>query len=200
MRVLLLNCILTSEKLMLTTQFFARSALALSAVLASQPLFAADTLADSAALEVGAGSKVQMIRLSAQKNWDTAWFESNGTHLSGYWDANIAQWRGNAYHNVPGVHENLTVINLTPVFRYEASNKQGWYGEGGIGVSLFSKLYNNDDNRLSTAFQFGDHIGAGYVFANKWEVGAKLQHYSNGGIKHPNSGVNWFVLKVARPF
>jgi hypothetical protein len=31
-------------------------------------------------------------------------------------------------------------------------------------------------------------------------VSARIQHYSNGGIKHPNSGVNWIVLRVARPF
>lgn len=172
---------------------------ALSALLALQPVFAGD-LVDSAAVEIGAGAKVQMIRISAQKNWQRSWFESNGTHLSGYWDANLAQWRGNAFQNVPGQHQNITVVNLTPVFRFERSDKLGWYGEGGIGVSLLSKLYNNDDNRLSTNFQFGDHIGAGYVFTNKWELGAKIQHYSNGGYKKPNSGVNWFVVKLARPF
>lgn len=173
--------------------------LALSALLALQPVFAGD-LVDSAAVEVGAGAKVQMIRLSAQKNWQRSWFESNGTHLSGYWDANLAQWRGNAFQNVPGQHQNITVVNLTPVFRFERSDKLGWYGEGGIGVSLLSERYDNDDNRLSTHFQFGDHIGAGYVFANQWELGAKIQHYSNGGYKKPNSGVNWFVLKLARHF
>ena len=184
---------------MFMTKFIARSVLVLGAVLAGQSAFAQD-LADSVAIEAGAGAKVQMIRISAQKNWDRAWFESNGTHLSGYWDANLAQWRGNAYQNVSGQHQNITVINLTPVFRYEASNKLGWYAEGGIGVSLLSKLYDNDDNRLSTHFQFGDHLGAGYVCGNKWELGAKIQHYSNGGYKKPNSGVNWFVVKLARPF
>ena len=174
--------------------------LALCALLALQPVFAAEYGVDSAAVEVGTGAKVQMIRFSAQKYWERSWFESNGTHLSGYWDANLAQWRGNSYRNVPGVHENITVIGLTPVFRFERSDKRGFYGEAGIGVSLFSKLYNNDDNRLSTAFQFADHIGAGYVFDNQWEVGAKIQHYSNGAIKHPNSGVNWLVVKVARHF
>jgi lipid A 3-O-deacylase len=173
---------------------------ALAALLALQPAFAADTMADSAAVEIGAGSKVQMLRISAQENWQRSWFESNGTHLSGYWDANLAQWRGNAYQNRSGEHENITVANLTPVFRFERADKKGWYGEGGIGVSWFSKLYDNDDNRLSTHFQFGDHIGAGYVFDNKWELGAKIQHYSNGGYKKPNSGVNWLVLKVARHF
>ena len=177
-----------------------KSVLALGALLGTQAGFAADTLVDSAAVEIGAGSKVQMIRFSAQKNWERSWFESNGTHLSGYWDANLAQWRGNAYQDVNGRHQNITVINLTPVFRFERADKKGWYGEGGIGVSLFSELYNNDSNRLSTAFQFGDHIGAGYVFDNKWELGAKIQHYSNGGFKKPNSGVNWFVVKAAYHF
>ena len=174
-----------------------KSLILAAALCAAQSSFADDKLVDSAAVEFGVGSKVQMIRLSGQSNWDKSWFESNGTHLSGYWDANIAQWRGNAYRNVPGQHENITVINLTPVFRFENVSKKGWYGEGGIGVSLFSKLYDNDDNRLSTHFQFGDHIGAGYVFDNKWEIGAKIQHYSNGGYKKPNSGVNWLVLKAA---
>ena len=185
---------------MFPNKIILKSAFALGALLALQPGFAADTLADSAAVEIGAGSKVQMIRFSAQKNWERSWFESNGTHLSGYWDANLAQWRGNAYRDVNGQHQNITVVNLTPVFRFERADKKGWYGEGGIGVSLFSELYNNDSNRLSTAFQFGDHIGAGYVFDNKWELGAKIQHYSNGGFKKPNSGVNWFIVKAAYHF
>ncbi len=63
-----------------------------------------------------------------------------------------------------------------------------------------SELYNNDNNKLSTAFQFGDHLGAGYVFNNGWELGMKLQHFSNGGIKKPNSGVNFITVKLARPF
>jgi len=172
----------------------------LAALLALQPVSAAEPLADSAALEFGAGNKVQMLRVSAQKHWTRNWFESNGTHLSGYWDANLAQWRGNAYQNRPGQRQNITAISLTPVFRFERADKRGWYGEAGIGVSLLSDLYDNDDNRLSTHFQFADHIGAGYVFGNQWELGAKFQHYSNGGYKKPNSGVNWLVVKLARPF
>lgn len=174
--------------------------IALALLAAAQCAGAADQLVDSVALEVGTGSKVQMVRISAQSDWSTRWFASNGNHLSGYWDANLAQWRGNAYQNKSGQHQNITVINLTPVFRYQADDKRGWYAEAGVGVSLLSELYDNDDNRLSTNFQFGDHIGAGYVFDNKWEIGAKIQHYSNGGYKKPNSGVNWLAIKAAYHF
>lgn len=89
------------------------------------------------------------------------------------------------------------MVGITPVFRYQRDEKLGWYVEGGIGANLFSELYNNDDNRLSTAFQFGDHLGVGYVTDNKWDLGLRIQHYSNASIKRPNSGVN-FIIASAR--
>ena len=155
---------------------------------------------DSFSTEIGTGTKTQMLRVGLQSNWNQAWFESNGTHLSGYWDFNLAAWRGNAYRNVKGQTQNLYTVGATPVFRFENSNKLGWYAEGGIGANYVSDLYNNDGNQLSTHFQFGDHIGAGYVFGNKLDVGFKLQHYSNGGYKKPNTGVNFVVLKAAYAF
>jgi len=77
---------------------------------------------------------------------------------------------------------------------------RGFYMEGGIGFHRLSDLYNNDGRRLSTLFQFGDHIGAGYIFDNKWEIGAKIQHFSNGGYRKPNSGVNFIEVKGAYHF
>ncbi|HEX8614372.1 MAG TPA: acyloxyacyl hydrolase [Telluria sp.] len=177
------------------------ASLAALAVMAAAPsAFASDKVIDHASLEVGGGAKVQMVRFGVQKEWNQRWFQSNGTHLSGYWDASIAQWRGNAYQNVDGQHQNITNVGFTPVFRFQADDMTGWYGEAGIGLNLLSKRYDNDSNRLSTAFQFGDHLGAGYVFANQWDVGMKIQHFSNGGYKKPNSGVNFLVLKASRPF
>jgi hypothetical protein len=173
---------------------------ALALLAGAQLAHADDKIIDSASLEVGSGAKVQFLRGAVQSDWSARWFATKGYHLSGYWDANVAQWRGNDSNQNRGGHQNITVVNLTPVFRIQRDDKLGLYGEGGIGVSLFSHLYDNNEKRLATAFQFGDHIGAGYVFANKWEAGFKLQHYSNGGIKHPNGGVNFLVLKVARHF
>lgn len=179
---------------------FPKLLFAISVSAAAPMSMAADKLIDNASLEVGGGAKVQMVRFGVQADWQKRWFQSNGWHLGGYWDASIAQWRGNAYNDVDGQHQNITNIGFTPVFRYQADSLRGWYVEGGIGVNLLSELYNNDSNRLSTAFQFGDHVGAGYVFDNQWEIGAKIQHFSNGGFKKPNGGVNFLVVKVSRPF
>jgi lipid A 3-O-deacylase len=174
-------------------------AAAVAALTMSQAALAGDWL-DSASLEAGGGDKTQILRLAVQKDWNVNWFQSNGRHLGGYWDANVAYWRGTAYKNNPDRNQNLWVFGVTPVFRYQNDNKLGWYGEAGIGVSVFSELYNNADNRLSTAFEFADHVGVGYVLENKWDLGVRLQHYSNGGIKHPNSGVNLLMLRAVRPF
>lgn len=170
---------------------------ALLALLVSIPAFAG---IHSAALEVGGGAKVQMVRASVQKAWGGPMWQSNGTHIAAHWDFSLAQWRGNSYQNVPGEHQNITVIGATPTFRFQRDSARGFYLEGAIGYHLLSELYDNDDNKLSTAFQFGDHVGVGYVFNNGWDATVKIQHFSNGGVKRPNSGVNFLVLRVARPF
>lgn len=167
-----------------------------AALLAAQSAFAIDV--NSAYVEYGSASKVRMVRLGATQDFkpEWSWFNSNGTHLTGYWDASVGFWEGRQWNNVPGAKKNIIDLGFTPVFRFENTNKKGFYVEGGIGAHVLSRTYNNNDDGLSTAFQFGDHIGVGYVF-DKWEVAAKLQHFSNGGIKKPNSGVDYVVLKAS---
>lgn len=179
-----------------------RNFLGVAAILMAGQAAAADNNAwiDSASFEAGSGSHVRMARVAIQSNWDKQWLVSNGRHLSGYWDVSAAYWRGDAYRNISGQHQNIGVIGFTPVFRYQRDDKRGWYVEGGVGANLMSELYNNSDNRLSTAFEFGDHVAVGYVTQNKWDLGVKLQHYSNASIKSPNSGVNFIVASARYQF
>jgi hypothetical protein len=150
---------------------------------------------DSVSLEYGTGNVTRLARAALQWDWGSAWFDSNGTHLGGYWDLSLADWQGRAWDGVDGHDKNLTDIGITPVFRFENDSKQGFYGEAGVGAHLLSRLYDNNKRDFSTDFQFGDHIGFGYEMKN-WSVGIKLQHFSNGGIKHPNPGANFAVFGV----
>lgn len=185
---------------MITTKKIVGFAAAMTAALFGQAAHAqSNGWVDSASIEFGTGAEQRMVRVAAQKDWDSRWFASNGRHLSGYWETNLALWRLSAYQNVPGRKKNIAVIGFTPVLRYQNDSKLGLYGEIGIGVNLFSKLYKNEDKELSTAFQFGDHIGVGYTTA-KWDYSLKFQHYSNASIKSPNGGANWFVAKAAYRF
>jgi hypothetical protein len=154
----------------------------------------------SASVEVGSGENVRMVRLGVQGKTAYRWLEGDGKHLGAYWDASIGYWRGSAYNGVSGQRQHISNIGFTPVLRYARDDGRGWYAEGGIGFHLLSELYNNNEKRLSTAFQFGDHLGTGYVFDNGWDLGVKLQHFSNASVKKPNDGVNFLVVKLARPF
>lgn len=156
--------------------------------------------ADSASIEFGTGDKTKMVRVGAQWKWDSTWWRSNGTHIGGYWDATLAQWRGDRFRNIPGNRQNITAVGITPVFRFQNDSMKGFYAEAGIGAYLLSELYDNNDQRLSTAFEFGDHLGIGYVFANNADISLKYEHFSNGSIKQPNDGVDFALVRLSFPF
>jgi lipid A 3-O-deacylase len=174
----------------------------LSTLLAFTALLSASqsTAADSYSAEFAAGNRTQTIRAGAQWNWQSTWWNSNGTHIGGYWDADIARWHGTRNQNVPDKVQNLWEIGLTPVFRFERDSRLGLYAEAGIGAHLLSANYDNNGRRLSTHFEFGDHIGAGYVFRNRLDLGLRFQHFSNGGMEQPNSGVNFTTIRASYPF
>ncbi|OWW18921.1 acyloxyacyl hydrolase [Noviherbaspirillum denitrificans] len=172
--------------------------LALGCLLATLPL--SGIAADSASVEFGTGDKTKMVRLGAQWKWDNMWWRSNGTHIGGYWDLTLAQWRGDRFQNIPGNTQHITAAGITPVFRWQNDSKKGVYVEGGIGAYLLSDLYDNNGKQLSTRFQFGDHLGLGYVFANSADISLKIQHFSNASIKKPNDGVNFAIVRLSYPF
>jgi lipid A 3-O-deacylase len=155
---------------------------------------------DSASFEYATGNKTQMARLGTQWKWARHWRFANGAHIGGHWDLAIAQWRGKRFRNMAGQTQYITSVGITPVFRLQNATLKGFYAEGGIGIHYLSGLYNNNGNELSTRFQFGDHLGVGYVFQNNLDLAVRIQHFSNGGIKNPNDGVNFGLIRVSYPF
>ncbi|WP_395404616.1 hypothetical protein ACHMW6_00500 [Pseudoduganella sp. UC29_106] len=77
---------------------------AAAALLAISPAFASDQLVDGVYGEFSAGSKIKMGHIGVTKDWPSnwSWFESNGRHLTGYWDATLGYWEGRQANNVPG--------------------------------------------------------------------------------------------------
>lgn len=156
--------------------------------------------ADSASVEFGSGNKTDMTRIALQWQWERRWGKSSKMHLTGYWDLNLGYWRGQRYRGIEGQRQNLTVLGITPVFRLQQNTLHGFYGEAGIGVNHLSGYYDNNDRQLSTQFQFGDHIGIGYVFRNRLDLSYRFQHFSNGSIRRPNDGVNFSIIRLSYPF
>ena len=130
-------------------------------------------------------------RIGVQKKFATLYENSYG-YLSGYYDLSFNQW--NYYDS------HLYGITLSPVFAYyfnPSSSKLTPYIQMGIGASYIPKI-NTPGKELSTRFQFEDRIGIG-VQSDSFEVNLSYFHYSNAGIKRPNSGMNMFIFSLLCP-
>jgi lipid A 3-O-deacylase len=154
---------------------------------------------DGIAVEGGVGDNTDMGRIAVQWDWNKRWFQGADWHLGGYWDLGIGYWK--SQDALPGQNEDLTEIGLTPVFRVQRNDLQGFYGEFAIGFHLLSKT-SLGDRRFSTAFQFGDQLGLGYRFGAKgaFDLGYRFQHLSNGSIKRPNDGINFHQVRLQYHF
>lgn len=150
--------------------------------------------------ELATGNKSQFFRVGVQRNMDSQWMRSEQSELWAYWDLTIADWRENRYQNVSGATQNFIDIGLTPTVRWQGLNHQGAYAEAGLGPHINSAVYNNNGRRLSTHLQFGTVLGVGYVMSNGLDLALRVEHFSNGGIKQPNNGVNVAIAKVGYKF
>jgi opacity protein-like surface antigen len=170
---------------------------ALAALLASGPAAAIDSMS----IELGHGEDVDMGRVGIQWDWDKKWFADSAWHLTGYWDLQVGYWNGDKGRN--SLNDEIWDLGFTPVFRLEPSNPGSVapYVEAGIGAHLLSETKIND-KQFSTAFQFGDHIGAGLRFGDRhaYELGYRFQHLSNASIKRPNDGINFHQVRLMYHF
>jgi hypothetical protein len=157
---------------------------------------------DSFAVQGGHSSKDDVDRGTLALTWD--WGQpllkiSSDWHLGGFWEASLAQWhKGDV---AAGQNDNITDIGFTPVFRLQANSLAGPYLEAAIGLHLLSSTQIGN-KRLSTAFQFGDHLGFGYRFGAKsaFDLGYRYQHHSNASIKRPNPGINFHEVRLQYHF
>lgn len=132
--------------------------------------------------------------------WDTPrqWPLGDTDTLRLQWEANLAYWHADDAGNTN--NSGLYDLGVTPVLRLlmPGSDRRRGYLEGGVGAHLISET-GIHDQALSTTFQFGSLIGAGYLLdGGRYELGLRLQHLSNAGIEEPNDGINFVLIRFGR--
>jgi len=116
--------------------------------------------------------------------------------------AQLAYWKG---HEHPASNSSLWDVSLTPILRWTApaGPPARLFVEAGIGAHLLSDTRINTERVFSTAFQFGEIgvVGVSFGDRHRYEIGALVQHVSNGAIKEPNNGLTYFgaVFRLALP-
>jgi hypothetical protein len=146
---------------------------------------------DGVSVEAGNGDSTNTARVGATWNFDRQWFTEGDWLVTGFWEATAGRWQG---RSAIGNTQTITDLGVTPVFRLQQKNPSGIspYLEGAIGFHLISPTFIYDNRRFGSAFQFGDHIGAGVRFGDhqQYDLAYRYQHLSNAGIKKPNQGIN----------
>lgn len=151
---------------------------------------------DGLSIEGGVGdAKTSVVRVGAHWNWQKKWFTQNRWQLGGYWEAQAGMW-----DNRGGVGA-LIDLSVTPVFRFTAADSP-WYFEGAIGFHWLSDYPSRGGTPFSSKFQFGDHLGLGVRYGERRqnEIGLRVQHLSNAGIRNPNPGINLILLHYKNHF
>jgi len=114
--------------------------------------------------------------------------------------AQLAYWRG---HEHPASNSSLWDVGLTPILRWSGADggPARFFLEAGIGIHLLSDTRINTERVFSTAFQFGEIGVVGLAFGDRhrYEIGALVQHVSNGAIKEPNNGLTYFGAVFRAP-
>jgi len=146
---------------------------------------------DGLSVEMGNGDHADVTRVGAAWNWDQQWFTGGDWLVAGFWEVAAGTLRG---RSATGNNQTITDLAVTPVFRLQQKTPSGMspYLEGAIGFHLISPTFVYANHQFGSAFQFGDHIGAGVRFGDhqQFDLAYHYQHISNGGIKKPNQGIN----------
>ena len=136
-------------------------------------------------IHLGSGDRYS--RFELQYETPSIWTQSFGGSL-GRLDitpeVGLAYWHAHDGEPGPG---SVWQLNLIPMFRWWLGSSQRFYVEAGVGPTVFNHVRFADKN-YSTAFQFGDHIGMGYLLDKHSRIGLRYSHFSNADIKEPNPG------------
>jgi lipid A 3-O-deacylase len=149
-------------------------------------------------IQGGGGSDVHSV--TAGVTWDWRWQHDFAIgKLAGYTEVDVSRWRTSTGANDHG----FTQFGIVPVLRlYPRAWASGLFLEAGIGANVITPHYCNDTKVFSTDFQFGDHVAFGRRFGAQEasEISVRIQHFSNGSMKHPNPGENFLQARIVHRF
>ncbi len=157
-------------------------------VLAVSDVYASETSAGGISLRAGVGDHYQRIELAWESRslWSYQ-FSGGYGHLDLVGELGVAHWKADGSRSP----SNAWQFSAIPFLRWSLNER--YYIEAGVGPTVFTRTRFADKN-ISTAFQFGDHIGVGAYLSDSSRLGLRFSHFSNASIKKPNPGLDVLQL------
>lgn len=138
----------------------------------------------------GTDTDIETARLAYRLDFNKTQWQSRGFVLSTSLEASIGHWQSPSQY----AYRSLDDVGLTPIFKLKTDASSPWYAEVGVGLHYLSNIHIRDYSK-STQFQFGDQFGLGWE-NNRFRVGYKYMHVSNGNIEIPNPSTDFNMIEV----
>jgi hypothetical protein len=180
---------------------FAALAAVLSLVAASATAGERGWQPDAVFSQVGGGSATDVWSIGGQWYWKRAWILRDSVVLHGRWEIGVGRWRADL--NGQGREQNwVTQVSVVPTLRVFGVNGRGWYGEIGSGPAMLMPVFRSRNRSFSTEFNFQSHLALGYTlgYDGQHDIGLRLEHFSNAGIRDPNPGMDVASLRYTYRF
>ena len=132
--------------------------------------------------------------------WRSWSWEVGGGVVRGQWDVSLSNWSSRPQGQA---RRNTLWIAAGPALRWRgAAGASPWFVELGTALAYANRHYRNDSDAFSTRYNFASHIGVGRNWGphRQHELSLRVQHTSNAGIKDPNPGENFVLLRYAHAF
>ena len=111
-----------------------------------------------------------------------------------YLEASLNLWR----YGEEARYSSNAVLAVSPVlvkdFATFYGKAVGW--EFGIGASLLDRRHFAGRD-MGSVWQFEDRIGLRMTLNSAHSISLRYMHYSNGGVNHPNPGIDFISLSYA---
>ena len=171
--------------------------LAAAALPAAQAI---DFTPDGYSLQAGGGESSTIAGAGVIWDWNF-WRLRPKTELTAHTELMLNGWRADDFS---GGSRTYWQAVLLPTLRMRmGQGSSPWFLEVGIGASYMNHKLESPDKQFGTQWNFYDVLGAGYTFGGAFghhELGLRLVHISNGGVKEPNPGQDFLQVRYVHWF
>ena len=156
---------------------------------------------DGISLAVGS-TQTHTLTVGASLIWKTGWERRlDNARLQLQVELGLTSLRASTHDPA----HTVSLLSMLPVVRFRpglAQPDRSFFLEAGVGLSVFDRPFVRGDRYIPSRWNFAEVLGAGMSFGRgqSHEIGLRLTHVSNGGLRKPNPGLNGAQVRYAASF
>ncbi|HSY04788.1 MAG TPA: acyloxyacyl hydrolase [Steroidobacteraceae bacterium] len=159
---------------------------------------AATAHADAVRVTVGYGQGADLYAIAVQLDRRAPLHQYARWTLTSHLDLGVSEFQG---HRSSSHYNTTHALAVVPKLRWQrtATPAVTPFIEFGLGLSGFTETTIAGTRHLGGDFEFTELLRTGLSFGGRrqYEIALTGQHFSNGGLNHPNDGITYAGISLA---